>query len=285
MPGIDLGGAIDVHVHFGPDPHRRRSVTALEAARQAKAAGHAGLVFKHHEYPTSALAALVADLVPGIEVFGGLCCDAEVGGVNVEAVRSALDNNARIVWLPTHSARVVDPGSAATDVHGGSVETLDEDGRLSAATGQVIDLVAERGAVLATGHTSRATHFAVVAAMAGRAPVLVTHAREAHCQPDLSLEDVQALAEADAMIEFSAITCVGRFACRPLGEIAAAVRACGVERCVISTDLGQRGNPTPVEGLRLFADGLLAAGFAEEEVHMMAITNPARLVRASSAAG
>jgi Family of unknown function (DUF6282) len=256
-------------------------VTALEAARQARAAGHAGLVLKHHEYPTTALAAVVTQVVCGIEVLGSLCCDAEVGGINVEAVRSALDNDARIIWLPTHSARVVDPGSAAADAHGGPVETLARDGSLSAEVREVIDAVAERGAVLATGHTPRAVHFAVVAAMAGRAPVLITHAREAHCQPDLSVEDVQALAEAGAVIEFSAITCIGRFACRPVSDVAAAIRAAGPGRCVISTDFGQRGNPTPVEGLQLFADALLAAGFAEQELRMMAVENPARLVRAN----
>lgn len=35
---MDLTGATDLHAHFGPDPHRARSVTGLEAATQAAAA-------------------------------------------------------------------------------------------------------------------------------------------------------------------------------------------------------------------------------------------------------
>ncbi len=42
MP-VDLTGAADLHAHFGPDPHRTRSVTGLEAAQQAAAAGHAAI--------------------------------------------------------------------------------------------------------------------------------------------------------------------------------------------------------------------------------------------------
>ncbi len=37
---VDLTGAADLHCHFGPDPHRERSVDAFEAAREAHAARH-----------------------------------------------------------------------------------------------------------------------------------------------------------------------------------------------------------------------------------------------------
>ena len=33
---VDLTGAADLHCHFGPDPHRERSVDAFEAAREAR---------------------------------------------------------------------------------------------------------------------------------------------------------------------------------------------------------------------------------------------------------
>ena len=54
---VDRSGATDLHCHFGPDPHRARSVTALEAARQAAAAGHAAIVLKSHDTPSAGLAA------------------------------------------------------------------------------------------------------------------------------------------------------------------------------------------------------------------------------------
>ncbi len=53
---VDLTGAADLHCHFGPDPHRPRSVDAFEAATDAMAAGHRAVVLKSHDFPTASLA-------------------------------------------------------------------------------------------------------------------------------------------------------------------------------------------------------------------------------------
>src|SRR5438034_798180 len=87
---VDLHGAADLHCHFGPDAHRERSVDAFEAAREAAAAGHRAVVLKSHDFPTASLAWSVGQMVPDIAVFGGICCDREVGGVNPAAVEVAL---------------------------------------------------------------------------------------------------------------------------------------------------------------------------------------------------
>ncbi len=99
---VDLTGAADLHCHFGPDPHRERSVDAFEAAGEAAAAGHRAIVLKSHDSPTASLAwAVQRDVGDAISVFGGICCDREVGGMNPAAVEVALGLGARIVWLPT----------------------------------------------------------------------------------------------------------------------------------------------------------------------------------------
>jgi hypothetical protein len=46
---------------------------------------------------------------------------------------------------------------------------------------------------------------------------------------------------------------------------------------VLSTDLGQPQNPPVQDGLALFADRLLEAGFSEAEVRTMAVTNTRKL--------
>ncbi len=55
------------------------------------------------------------------------------------------------------------------------------------------------------------------------------------------------------------------------------VRATGVENNVLSTDLGQVFNPPVEDGLALFADQFLDAGFTEEEVRTMTVANTRRL--------
>src|SRR4029450_8191548 len=52
-------GAIDMHCHHGPDPHRVRSVDAAEAVREAEALGLGAVVLQSHAYTTGPVAILM----------------------------------------------------------------------------------------------------------------------------------------------------------------------------------------------------------------------------------
>ncbi|HEV3123654.1 MAG TPA: DUF6282 family protein [Candidatus Dormibacteraeota bacterium] len=277
---VDLQGAADLHVHFGPDAHRERSVTALQAAREAAECGHAALVLKSHDYPTPAVAAVVDQSVDGVRVYGGITCDRENGGVNPSAVDVALRLGAKVVWLPTLSGRqdVANGIAARLGIPGPGITVCADDGRLLESTQEVIELVVASGAVLATGHVSAIEHRAVAEAMRGRGRVLVTHAMEAHVGPNLSVDQCVELAEIGAVIELCALTCLGTYATRSVDALAACIRAVGAERCTLASDLGQAGNPHPAEGLQRFADLLVAAGVAEGDVRRMACANPCALL-------
>src|SRR5256712_9524217 len=95
-----------MHCHHGPDPHRARSVDAAEAVAEAEALGMAAIVLKSHAYPTGPIAILMQKTVKQLRVFGGICCDHEVGGLNPAAVEVALRTGARVVWMPTFSSVV-----------------------------------------------------------------------------------------------------------------------------------------------------------------------------------
>ena len=58
------------------------------------------------------------------------------------------------------------------------------------------------------------------------------------------------------------------------------IRATGPENSVLSTDLGQVFNPPVEDGMAIMVDRLLAAGFDEEEVHVMAVSNSRRVAGA-----
>ena len=59
------------------------------------------------------------------------------------------------------------------------------------------------------------------------------------------------------------------------------IRAAGVGRSVISTDLGQVDNPPPEDGLPLMVDHLLDAGFSEGEIQTMVVENTTALASAA----
>jgi Family of unknown function (DUF6282) len=277
---VDLTGAADLHCHFGPDAHRERSVDAMEAAFDAAAAGHAALVLKSHDYPTAALAAIVDRMTVGTRVYGGICCDYEVGGMNPAAVETALRVGAKIVWLPTLTSRQDQLNGIGGElgIPGPGLTVVDDHGALWSQTRAVLDLVAEFDAVLATGHVSWEEHVAVTRAFGRRGRVLVTHAMEELAGPNLTVDQCVELADLGATIELCALTCLGTLATRPVRVIADAARAIGFERCTLATDYGQKANLRPAEGFQVFADALHVEGLEEDAIRRMACENPCALL-------
>jgi hypothetical protein len=277
---VDLTGAADLHVHFGPDAHRERSVSGLEAARDAAAAGHAAVVLKSHDTPTALLASTIDEQVDGTRVLGGICCDREVGGMNPAAVEVALRLGAAVVWLPTLTSHQDYVAGIADQLGlpGPGIRVTDADGVLLPETHEVLDLVAEHDAILATGHVSADEHYAVTRAFAGRGRVLVTHAMEELAGPNLSAAQCAELAELGASIELCALTCTGFLATRPPAELAACARRVGFDRVTLASDFGQARNDHPVTGFQTFADALWAEGIADTDIRRMACTNPAALL-------
>jgi hypothetical protein len=88
-------------------------------------------------------------------------------------------------------------------------------------------------------------------------------------------------AAAGALLELVAVSCCGHVpAClsRTFAMEAELIELLGDAVFVLSSDLGQLGNPAPAEGLGLFIEGLLGEGISEGQIERMVRTNPARVV-------
>lgn len=270
-----LRGAIDVHVHAGPDPYTERRLDARVLVRQAQEAGMAGLVLKSHEYPTQPLAWALDREFEGIRVRGALALDHAVGGLNPAAVAVSLRIGASVIWMPTFDTahwRTYRPGHRSNDLAG--ITVLDEEGALLPVCEQILDLIGEHDAVLASGHLSVAETETLVGAARGRGiRSVVTHA--SFWIPTA----VQvALADEGAYIEQCAVATYGAGGEERLAAIVEQVRAVGVERVVLSTDLGQAQNPDPPEGFAMWIDRFLEAGFGADDVASMVRSNPGELL-------
>jgi hypothetical protein len=271
-------GAIDMHCHHGPDPHRARSVDAAEAVAEAEALGMAAVVLKSHAYPTGPVAVLMQKTVRRLRVFGGICCDFEVGGLNPAAVEVALRTGARVVWMPTFSS-VVDRRKLG--LPGPGIPLLDAHGRLVPAVEEILRLAREHDAVVATGHVDLDEQRAVVDAARGLGVAAVmTHALETLVGPDHTLAHVVELADRGAMIEFTYLTCIpgGMAATEEPATFARAMMTLGPGRAIMSTDFGQAASPHPAAGMRMFIDEMLRAGVPAAAIDAMARRNPARLL-------
>ena len=95
-----LRGAVDIHIHHGPDLYPRIQ-DIIDLAQSAKDAGVRAMCIKTHNFPTVHLAIIVRRVVPDIDVFGSIALNLQVGGVNPIAVEAAIKYGARQVWLPT----------------------------------------------------------------------------------------------------------------------------------------------------------------------------------------
>lgn len=288
MPGVRLDNLIDLHCHYGPDTvggtldaTMAHGVTALEAAREAADSGHRALVLKSHSFASPALAAALTEAVPGLQVYGGICTDFPSGGLNVAAVEAALAIGARIVWLPTvHSQQDVSSTNRA-NLKGPGIRVTDDEERPADSVQEIFSLIQQKDAVLATGHVSAAEHYTVVKEFARHGKVLVTHAGEELAGPKLSPQQCAELADLGATIELTALTCQAVFGMKGKSteDMAAMLRAIGIDRCTLSTDYGWSTEvPRPAAGFHDFITSLWQLGIDEKQLTTMASTNPARLL-------
>jgi hypothetical protein len=282
-PADLMRGAVDMHCHFGPDAHLERSVDCVEAAEQARAEGMAAIVLKSHDFPTAALAYAVEKQVPGIRVFGGLCFDLPIGGLNPFAMEVHCRVGGKVVWLPTISSEN-DFRKRNVPAGGFSIlEPADVFGRKTRLKREVLEILAlakEYEVVVETGHVSLPEIFALLDAAhdIGLDKILVTHAMEPMAGPQLSIPQMQEVAARGGLLEQCAMTCGGYLAHETPTAIAEAIRRVGAEHCVLSTDYGQKRNIAPAPGLRNFFGQLLENGISAREIEIMARENPGRLL-------
>jgi len=64
----------------------------------------------------------------------------------------------------------------------------------------------------------------------------------------------------------------------PIEELVKYIRAVGVDRAILSTDLGQELNPIPTDGMISFFMKLEGQGFSQEEIDQMGKVNPAKFL-------
>jgi hypothetical protein len=271
-----LKGAIDIHVHSLPDD-RPRSVDAIEAARQARDRGMRAIVLKNHYESTAGLVHLVRTLVPGVEVFGGIDLNLTVGGINpaaVEHMTRVTGGWGRVVWMPTFDAE----NQVRFSTENRPFVSVSRNGALIPEVRHVIALVAKHNLVLATGHSSPEEGLMLLreARAQGVQRMVVTHAMNPPIV--MTVSQMQEAATLGAFIEFVGSSPVAPDASERYERFATAIRRIGPASVILSSDLGQMGNPLPADGFGAFLVAMRARGFSEQEIDRMANQNPARLL-------
>jgi hypothetical protein len=144
------------------------------------------------------------------------------------------------------------------------------------AVREIIRLVAEADAALATGHLTAAEVEWLVptARKLGVRRVIVTHG--SWRVPALEAERLLRLADCGAIIEITAIQLLdGSSSAAELADLA---RRLGGERCILTSDAGQPANDWPDRVLADLEALLVEQGLPQAEAEKMVTTTPRSLV-------
>jgi hypothetical protein len=271
-----LTGTIDIHVHSSPDD-RERSVDALEAAIMARAHGMRAIVLKNHYDSTAGLVYMVRKQVPGLEIFAGVDLNLPAGGMNpaaVEHMTQVLGGYGRLVWMSTFDAE----NQVRYSKENRPFVSVSRNGELLQATKDVIAVIAKHQLVLATGHVSPVEGLMLLREghRQGVRQMVVTHAMNAPVE--MTIAQMKDAAKEGAFVEFVGGTMLSADAPARVDRFATAIRAIGPESTILSSDLGQKGNPLPADGFAAFITALKMRGFSDQDLDRMAKRNPATLL-------
>jgi len=280
---IDLSGAIDLHVHTGPDVVERKQ-DDHEMVADAEAAGMSAVLIKSHVTLTADRAKLAAKHRK-VRVFGGVALNRNVGGLNPVAAETAVEMGARQIWMPTlHATNCLEKAEAEMfrrEVERGreGIEILDESGAVSTEVLPILEIVRDAGVILGTGHLAPRESLALLAVARdmGLERMLVTHPLMHFTFFDR--DEMRAATALGAKLEFDYLSCCTTWhRAVSSGATAAAIREIGARHCVCASDGGQTFNEKPSDMLRAFARELGGHGIPPEDLRLMMCENPAELL-------
>jgi len=285
-----LRDSIDMHAHTHPALFRR-PIDDADLAEIGLGFGMRGYVLKDHDSSTTGRAYHVSKLYADrpIEPYGAVVLNRSAGGLDPYVAESAIHYGARVVWMPSNHSKwhsdyfgisdYPQLGRPKKQLAGAGLTILDEAGALKPEVQAIVQVVADAGVCLATGHLSideiRVLQDAANAA--GVEKFIVTHANWALCKLELDVQ--RELIAKGAYLEYVAVSCVSPiFWEQNPHELAGWITELGGDNLVLSSDLGQLSAPPHPEGLRMLVASLLDEGVAFEHLERMLKHNPAVLL-------
>jgi len=281
-----LYGAIDLHCHGYPEIslENRMRLSTIESCAHAAAAGLRAVVLKSHVWPTTGSTYLLQRLLPNIKILAGATLDLSSGGVYPWFAEMAIREGARLIWMPTWSARFdLERGALLHHMHryigtlqqfgvDDGITILEHNGKLCRNVQEVVQLTSELGIPLSTGHLSPAEALALAmeASTIGMKNLIFGHPLYR-----ASRDDIRKMAKLGAYIELTALSIMPQLRLVKIEEMVEVIREVGAEHCVISSDAFFEWSPPPAELLRILITSLLDAGVTAEEIELMVRINPA----------
>lgn len=283
-----LKGILDIHVHAGPSV-ANRELDAADMLKEAIAAGYRGFLVKDHYFPSCMGVKMVQEHcdAKGVEIYSSMAINHSVGLFNPLAVDAAINMGAKIIYFPTISCKNhIDHhkggfvGAGKMSVPETPVVYVDEKGVMDPKAVEVLKVIAQGDVVLGTGHgcAYEIDHLVEKALEVGVKRILVNHPQY---HIGATYEQMSKWAKLGAYIELNVCVFTSGSKLGSLDDqvIADMLKAVPLERLILDSDMGQKGNGSPVEGMYGFIKLLMNKfGLSEADIDLIAKKNPATLL-------
>lgn len=283
-----LKGILDIHVHAGPSV-ANREVDAADMLKQAIAAGYRGFLVKDHYFPSCMGVKMVQEHcdAQGVEIFSSMALNNSMGLFNLLALDAAINMGAKIIYFPTVSSKNHIDHHKGTFVGAGKMSTpevpvvyVDEQGIMNPDAVACLKLIAEKDVVLGTGHGTawEIDHLVEKALEVGVKRILVNHPQ---FHIGATYEQMHKWAAMGAYIEMNVCVFISGSKLGTLDDqvISEMLRAVPLSYLILDSDMGQRGNGSPVEGMYRFIQLLMNKfGLTRDDIDLIAKKNPAQLL-------
>ena len=282
-----LVDAVDLHCHSGPAA-MPRILGHHEAFRDAEEAQFKALLYKDHYYVGMPHCAVLEDIYPDAKtkLYSGVALNNATGGVNPHAVDHAIKLGGKIVWMPTFSAAnhinayasKSFPKTARPMLPPIPLGVLDDNGKLTDDSLQILDLIAEADIILAGGHLhiSEMHILFTEAKKRGVTKLMVNHPTYIVGCSDADVKDLLSLG---AYMEQSICMYVpSRVLMFSPDDLLHQIELAGADRTIFGSDLGLTQAPKPVDGFREIVSLMLDLQVPKADIKKMVSANASHLL-------
>src|SRR6266545_3431588 len=204
-----------------------------------------------------------------------------------ESAQAYRERKIEAIVLKSHTALTADRAWLVRK-HNPGIKVFGADGKALPAVREVLKVCAQQKLVVCTGHASPAEALAIVEAArdAGCDRIVITHAEFEVV--NMSVEQMKKAASMGAKMEICAmgplmgpnahLAWMRHWRQVTYQESAGHVKAIGAENFLLSTDLGQTGNPSQPDGYAMLVTGLMGQGITKEQIRTMGRETPGKLL-------
>ena len=288
-----LIGAVDLHCHSGPSV-MPRCIDHIQVMKEGAAAKMKAILIKDHYYSATPVTELLMNHFQelGVQMLSGVPLNNSTGGINRFAVDHGIKLGAKLIWMPTFYSRnhiahhksdkdfeKKFPTTKEKMLTPVELGVLDDNGRLLDEVKFILDMIAEADIVLSGGHLHISEIFPLFeeAKKRGVKKLLVNHPSYLI---DATEDEMRELVTMGAYLEHSMCMFVpgSKFHFYSPRNLDNLIKAGTVDRTILGSDLGQVGNPTPIEGFKNVIATCLDLNYSQTDIKKMISGNASDLL-------